>query len=170
MWLNVRDSDDSSEEAMMPTRKQNPIDINSDHDMFCRRNHTIESSFKVIKDKATHEQTRYLFEDLAAILKSIQRLCTCLKHSLTSQEITSVRTASEEEVRYPKKKSNPSRKFFQENISITGATQSTSRTPLADINVNMIDSVTEREKSANRIHSKRLQERTNRIKEMKMKK
>ncbi len=24
MWLNVRDSDDSSEEATMPTRKQNP--------------------------------------------------------------------------------------------------------------------------------------------------
>ena len=79
MWHNVRDSDDSSEEATMPTRKQNPIDINSDHDMFCRRSRTIENSFKEIKDKVTHEQTRYLFEDLAALQKSVQRNCTSLK-------------------------------------------------------------------------------------------
>jgi hypothetical protein len=122
-----------------------------------------------VKDKATHEQTRYLFEDLAALQKSIQRKCTSLKHSLTSQEITNVCATSEEEAPYPKKKSNPSRKFFQEIISIAGVIQSTSRTPLADINVNMIDNATGREKSAYCIHSKRQRERTKRIKEMKMK-
>jgi len=46
MWLNIRDSDDSSEEAMIPARKQNPIDINCDYDMLCRQNRTFESSFK----------------------------------------------------------------------------------------------------------------------------
>jgi hypothetical protein len=169
MWLNVRDSDDSSEEATIPTRNQNPIDINSDHDMFCRQNRTTENSFKEIKDKATHEQTRYLFEDLAALQKSVQRNCTSLKWSLTSQENTSVCATSEEGAPDPKKKRNPSRKFFHENISITSTAQSTSRTPFAVINVNMIDNVTEREKYAHHIHSKRRQERTKRITEMKMK-
>jgi len=169
MWHNVRDSDDSSEEATMPTRKQNPIDINSDHDMFCSHSRTIENSFKEIKDKATHEQTRYLFEDLAALQKRIQRNCTSLKRSLTSRENASVCATSEEEAPYPKKKSNPSKKLSQENISITGTTQSTSHTPLAVINVTMIDNVTERGKYVHHIHSMRQQERTKRIKEMKMK-
>jgi hypothetical protein len=107
-----------------------------------------------VKDKAIHEQTRFLFEDLATLQKSIQRNCTSLKRSLTSQEVTSVCATSEEEAPYPKKKSNPSRKFFQEIISIAGVIQSTSRTPLADINVNMIDNATGREKSAYCIHQR----------------
>jgi len=108
-WLHNTSDDSSEEEIDIPSRLHTPKSDKLDQSMLQKRNNSIEQSFQEMKKKATPEQTKYVFENLALLQQNIQSNCAKLKRDLMSQQDTNSNLHLDEHIQTPSKKSNTMR-------------------------------------------------------------
>jgi hypothetical protein len=93
----------------LPSQLHTPKSDKLDQSMLQKRNINIAQSFQEIKKRATPEQTKYVFENLALLQQNIQSNCAKLKRDLMSQQDTNSSLHLDEPIQTPSKKSNTMR-------------------------------------------------------------
>lgn len=102
-WLSCEVTDVSSDATVIPARLHTPQTVQTDADMLRQRNNTFEKTFQTMKNRASTEQTQFIFENLSILQRSIQINCSTLKRDSASQDDSTATPALEEENISPKK-------------------------------------------------------------------
>lgn len=116
LWLPNDDSDSSEWEIVTPPRLHTSPIIQSEHDMFQKRNRSIGRSFQAIKEKALPGQTQYIFEILAKLQHSIQSNCAKSKRDHASQKDSATNSVMDDDNQTPKKRSSVSGKNINSQL------------------------------------------------------
>lgn len=135
-WLTQNDSETSEYEFTTPTRSTNGKGLQNDRDMLHKRNCSIEQSFQEMKQKATPQETQYIFENLSMLQRSIQSSCSYLKQDHSLQHNTSLSKNSQANEQSVKRKSNIPWVLFQDRQCQLSISDSSYRSPLKNIDIN----------------------------------
>jgi len=139
--------------------------------MIHKRNLTFEHSFQEIKSKASPEQRKYIFENIAILQNNFRSNHTNIKKGHPLEEYADKTTSLHEETMSPKKRSSNSRMPLQDKPmgSISNDTLTSSRIPLANMDLNSMQSEYSEGRSNYGIWKLSKRDRTRRAKEKKHK-
>jgi len=137
--VSCEDTDISRDTMSMPLRMQRQYTIQSNSDMLRQRNQTFEKTYQEMKSRATPEQTHFVFENLSLLQLSIQSNCANLKKNSASQEDSKNELSSVQENLSPTKRSNLSRRLFQDKSERSKADSFQFRPPLMHLDTNSLN-------------------------------
>ncbi len=123
----------------------------SHEELYRLRNQSLSDSFQEIKSRSSHQQTKYVFENLSLLQKNIQNNCGALKRDHNSQLSDSLTSEpGNNENLYPTQLYSSRKKLFLKipvkaipDDSSTSLTNNDSRPPLRNLELNLLDNASE---------------------------
>jgi len=170
-FLNIDESEESEANPKIPHRPQTyDLSVSPSQDLLSRRDRSLEHSFQEIRNRATPEQRKCVFENLRKLQQGIRGKHSSKKRTIQSQDQNSEHLSTYKMALSPKKKNYSSGLSIHDGssqLSIATNTTPKYRAPLANLEMNSMPSGSNETRSyyGIGIHKAMQQERTRSAKE-----